>query len=218
MGRAIGFGDGTGHRPHPRLPGPSVCGGPNLHNVEVFQSDARATGLPRGSFDLVHARLLLVNIPTPEQAVAEMVRLVKPEDGSSPPRRTPRRRFATHRMMPGTTSGLSFMTAYRSEGADLLRRPEVVSDAARRRASRGRRRGPRRRVPGGPPRRTILPDLVRSMREKVVQQGIVPEEELADLDRAVREHLADPGTLAMSCLYFLAWGRKPLGTRADDAD
>ena len=52
------------------------------------------------------------------------------------------------------------------------------------------------------------------MREKVVERGIVAADELASLDLAVREHLADPDTLAMSCLYFLAWGCKPLGTKA----
>ena len=52
------------------------------------------------------------------------------------------------------------------------------------------------------------------MREKVVERGIVAADELASLDLAVREHLADPDTLAMSCLYFLAWGRKPPGTKA----
>ncbi len=30
--------------------------------------------------------------------------------------------------------------------------------------------------------------------------------------RAVREHLAGPGTISLTCLYFLSWGRKPLGT------
>ena len=41
-------------------------------------ADARHTGLPSGSFDLVHARALLVNLTEPAQAVAEMVRLAKP--------------------------------------------------------------------------------------------------------------------------------------------
>src|SRR5207244_4846988 len=40
-----------------------------LANVEVLQGDAKATGLPRGSFDLAHARLVLVNVPEPEQIV-----------------------------------------------------------------------------------------------------------------------------------------------------
>ncbi len=33
--------------------------------------------------------------------------------------------------------------------------------------------------PAGHPRRTLLADLLRSMRDKVVEQGIVPEDELA---------------------------------------
>jgi SAM-dependent methyltransferase len=49
-----------------------------LNGVEVVTADARHTGLPSGSFDLVHARTLLVNVPDPAQVVAEMVRLAKP--------------------------------------------------------------------------------------------------------------------------------------------
>ena len=59
-----------------------------LGHVEVLQGDARATTLPSGSFDVVHARLLLVNIPRPDQVVAEMVRLVKPGGGFSSTRPT----------------------------------------------------------------------------------------------------------------------------------
>ncbi len=40
--------------------------------------DARATSLPSGSFDLVHARLLLINVPWPDEVVAEMTRLTRP--------------------------------------------------------------------------------------------------------------------------------------------
>ena len=49
-----------------------------LANVEVMTADARHTGLPSGSFDLVHARTLLVTIPEPAEVVAEMVRLARP--------------------------------------------------------------------------------------------------------------------------------------------
>lgn len=34
---------------------------------------------------------------------------------------------------------------------------------------------------------------------------------LAELDREVREHLADPATLAMAHLLVAAWGGKPPG-------
>lgn len=39
-----------------------------LANVEVMTGDARHTGLPSGTFDLVHARTLLVNIPAPPRS------------------------------------------------------------------------------------------------------------------------------------------------------
>ncbi len=109
-----------------------------LHNVEVFQSDALATGLPCGSFDLVHARLLLVNIPSPEQVIAEMVRLVKPggwvvtdeaDAGGAacairPTEAWDQLRAILHERVP-------------FRGRRLVRRPEVDGHAAGRRASRG---------------------------------------------------------------------------------
>ena len=52
--------------------------GRGLSGVEVMTADARRTGLPSGSFDLVHARTLLVNVPEPAQVAAEMVRLARP--------------------------------------------------------------------------------------------------------------------------------------------
>jgi SAM-dependent methyltransferase len=49
-----------------------------LGGVEVVTADARSTGLPPGSFDLVHARTLLVNLPEPGEVAAEMMRLARP--------------------------------------------------------------------------------------------------------------------------------------------
>jgi ubiquinone/menaquinone biosynthesis C-methylase UbiE len=49
----------------------------DLRNVEVRQADAKATGLPRASFDVVHARLVLVNVPEPQRVVEEMIALAR---------------------------------------------------------------------------------------------------------------------------------------------
>ena len=49
-----------------------------LNRVEVITADARCTGLPDGSFNLVHARTLLINVPDPAEVVAEMTRLARP--------------------------------------------------------------------------------------------------------------------------------------------
>src|SRR6266436_8504432 len=50
----------------------------NLRNVEVLHGDAKVTGLPRASFDLVHSRLVLVNVPEPQRVVEEMIALARP--------------------------------------------------------------------------------------------------------------------------------------------
>jgi ubiquinone/menaquinone biosynthesis C-methylase UbiE len=49
-----------------------------LGEVEIVAADARAMGLPSGSFDVVHARTVLVTVPEPAQVLAEMVRLARP--------------------------------------------------------------------------------------------------------------------------------------------
>ena len=46
--------------------------------VDLLQADASATGLPAESFDFVHERLVLNNVPCPEEVIAEMVRLTRP--------------------------------------------------------------------------------------------------------------------------------------------
>jgi hypothetical protein len=43
----------------------------------------------------------------------------------------------------------------------------------------------------------------------ILELGLSDERELAELDRAVREHLADPRTLIAPHLLIVAWGRKP---------
>ena len=49
-----------------------------LDGVELVAADATATDLAPASFDLVHERLVLNNVPQPDAVVAEMVRLTRP--------------------------------------------------------------------------------------------------------------------------------------------
>jgi hypothetical protein len=42
-----------------------------------------------------------------------------------------------------------------------------------------------------------------------VRHGSFGEREPDELDRTVREHLAEPSTLMMPHLLVVAWGRKP---------
>jgi SAM-dependent methyltransferase len=180
-----------------------------LANADIVEGDARRTGRPPSSFDLVHARTLLVNIPDPAAVVAEMVRLVRPggwvvalepDAGGSlyhPPHPAWDRLNAI------------YASARRGDGTDMLicrRLPELFRQAGL--ADSGVE-AKADIYPAGHSRRTVRLDLVRSMRPKILARGIASGRELDDLEEALREHLDDPHTLALPHLLFLAWGRRP---------
>jgi ubiquinone/menaquinone biosynthesis C-methylase UbiE len=182
-----------------------------LGNVEVVEADARHTGLLPDSFDLVHARTLLVNIPHPAQVLAEMTRLAMPGgwvaglEGDGEHSLCYPAHPAWGRLCE------IFLTAFSRNGADPLtgrRLPELYRQAGL--ADVGAECVAQLH-PAGDSRRTIRLDLVRGMRPVIMEQGIADAAELDELDQALREHLADPGTLVMPFLYFMAWGRKPVG-------
>ena len=183
--------------------------GRRLSGVEIMTADARSTGLPPGSFDLVHARTLLTNLPEPAEVTAEMMRLARPGGWVAS-------------MEPDTEHALCypphpafdrlceiFTVAFSRNGADpwIGRRVSGLFCQAGLEDV-----GVEARVqmyPLGNSRRTIRLDLVRSMRSQVVEMGLASSGELDELDTAARVHLDDPRTIVMSGLLFLTWGRKP---------
>jgi len=52
---------------------------PDLSNVSFIEASATNTGLPRGSFDLVYCRFLLLHLTAPEEALREMHGLLRPD-------------------------------------------------------------------------------------------------------------------------------------------
>jgi SAM-dependent methyltransferase len=180
-----------------------------LTGVEVITADARRTGLPSGSFDLVHTRTLLVNVPRPAEVVAEMARLARPGGWVAA-------------MEPDTEYGMCYpphpaftriceiyTVAARRHGADQWigrRVPELFRQAGL--ADVGVQ-GRTQIYPPGHSRRTIRLDLVRSMRAQVVEMGLATGTELDELDAAARAHLEDPRTVPVFGLIFLVWARKP---------
>jgi SAM-dependent methyltransferase len=180
-----------------------------LGNVEIITADARRTGLPPGSFDLVHARTLLVNVPEPAAVVTEMARLARPggwivgfepDTGYSPcypahpawDRLSEIFRAAITRNGADRAIGRRLTELYREAGLEDIR-VEARADLYQ----------------AGDSRRTILADLVRSMRPVIFELRLADPRELDEVDRAVREHLDDPRTLVIPHLSFLARGRKP---------
>jgi ubiquinone/menaquinone biosynthesis C-methylase UbiE len=179
-----------------------------LSEVEVVFADARHTGLQSGSFDLVHARMMLINVPEPAEVLAEMVRMARP--GGWVAGLEPDTEFSLCYPPHPAFDRLSeiFTIAFSRNGADphigrrmgeLYRQAGLGDVSVEARA---------RVYPVGHSRRTIRADLVRSMRPQILDMGLADERELDEIDAAVRTHFDDPDTVVMPNLYFLAWGRK----------
>ena len=183
--------------------------GRGLSGVEIITADARRTGLPSGSFDLVHARTLLVNLPEPAEVAAEMMRLARPGGWVAS-------------MEPDTEYAMCYPPHPAFTGSATSSRWPSAATAPIRGSAAGYRSFSARRdwtdvevearvqmYPPGNSRRTIRLDLVRSMRPQVLEMGLATAAELDELDAAARAHLDDPHTVVVSGLLFLTWGRKP---------
>jgi SAM-dependent methyltransferase len=180
-----------------------------LGNVEVRHADARATGLPRGAFDVVTARLVLVNVPRPEEIVAEAVALARPGGVVA----FHEADWGAHVCDPPLAAWdrlFELLVAYsRSNGIDLFvgrRLPRLL----RRAGLQDLQVSPLIHVyPPGHGRRTIMFDFVENLSERLVAQKLVGQAELGDLKAALKRHVDDPATLVVSHLFFQAWGCKP---------
>ena len=180
-----------------------------LANVDVQQGDARRTDLPSGSFDGAHARLLLINIPRPDEVVAEMARVVKPGGwvacqeadllGLCHPQHSAWDRLV--RLFADTyeTDGAN---AHMGRGVPELLRGAGLSDVGVEAKADA--------YPIGHAWRTVLLDIITTLTPKILERELVGERELADLHRAAEDHLADARTVVTPFMMFLAWGRKPL--------
>jgi SAM-dependent methyltransferase len=178
-------------------------------NVEVIQGDARATGLPRGSFDLVHERLMLVNVPEPERILAEMVALARPGGVVAAWEAD----FVSWLCYPTHPAWIRLFEAMQA----VARRDRADLFIGRRLASLMRAAGlveVQQAVgvdewPVGHPRRMQIIQFTENVRDRVVGHGIFSDGELGDLLAAVRRHLDDPETFVLSTAAFRAWGHKP---------
>ncbi|MFE8603522.1 methyltransferase domain-containing protein [Archangium violaceum] len=180
-----------------------------LANVEIVQGDAKATHLPRESFDVVFSRLVLVNIPQPEQAVEEMVSLLRPGGVIA----SHEADYLPHMCDPPCPAWdrlFEIFQAYsRAKGVDLFvgrRTHRMLRDAG----IVELQVNPVIHVyPPGHHRRSIFLDFIQNIRDVAIREGFVKEGELSALMQELRSHLDNANTLVVSHLFFQVWGRKP---------
>jgi SAM-dependent methyltransferase len=181
----------------------------SLENVDVRCGDARATGLPHGAYDLATARLVLVNVPQPEQIVAEAVALAKPGGWVA----FHEADWVAHICEPPSEAWnavVRLLVRYtENNGVDLFvgrKLPGLLRSAG---LTDVQVKPLIHAYPPGHPRRNILLDFAENLSERILADGLVEKPELDRLKQALRQDLDDPGRLVISHLFIQAWGRKP---------
>lgn len=177
--------------------------------VATVRADATRTGLPSASFDLVHARALLLNLTEPERAVAEMARLARPggtvalqEPDSAgwvcdPPHPAfDRLRAELIGVYP--RAGKDFEIGRRT---GRLLRAAGLRDAQVRATARVTR-------PGDYYHEFLL-TLCALLRDQLLAGGTLTAARLDEHIADVRRHLQAPDTLTCQPLLWQAWATKP---------
>jgi SAM-dependent methyltransferase len=182
-----------------------------LANVVVVEADALNSGLERESFDLVHERLVMVNVPEREQLLFEMLALTAP-GGAVALEDIDNVSWLCYPAHASWTALLeAFHAVHRAGGGDpfvgrrlpaLLRSAGVLDVQANVQAA----------LPQpGQYRRNHLISLIQSLRPKLIGMGVMQEQELDDHIAALTRHLADSNTMVIEKLLVQAWGTKPKG-------
>jgi SAM-dependent methyltransferase len=181
-----------------------------LHNTSIVLGDALAPKLERGSFDLVHERLVLINMPVANQLhlVSEMATLAR-SGGIVATESWDR---ASHVCYPEHPSWDVLNTAYRDavrptngDGTTGRTLPSLLRSAG---LSGIRTKVHVRAVETGDPRRTHRLGILEVAKPKILSLGRFSESEFDQHRSALADHLNDPNTLLIDQLFVQAWGTK----------
>jgi SAM-dependent methyltransferase len=175
----------------------------DLESVPVVTADAATTGLPDGSFDLVHERLVLNNVAHPSDIVAEMSRLTRPGGYVA----VQDMDWISWTCQPAHTAWDRLHTATAASWVcDVFlgrRLPELLRDAglvdvgvdAHVRVWRA-----------GDPYQKLLLRFAEIHRERILALATVTETELDSWVRELDAHLDHPDTVTLYATFFQAWG------------
>lgn len=186
------------------------CRDSGLDNVEIVTGDVLRNELPTDSFDMVHERALLVNVPKPGAILTEMIHLAKPggavacDDLDQSTRMCEPSHPSWDRL-----NGL-ILQHWRNTGAEPFfgRRLRGLMRQVGLEDVKVKLRAPEFWDLDHPRRFQIL-TFVDNLQEPMLATGLIGRDELDHLKAALRRHLEDPETVATSGLRYQVWARKP---------
>lgn len=178
-------------------------------NTKVLGGDARQTQLPKDCLDLAHARLLLVNVPRPQEIVNEMARVTKPGGA-----------VALHEVdwvswvcepMVASWERMknAAKTIWTQNGLDVhigRRLPSMLTNAGLTDIHIQTRSYAWR---AGDLKQNFLLAIIERIRTDIVTRGLLSFDEVTRFEQELKAHLSDPNTVVLSPTYIQAWARKP---------
>jgi SAM-dependent methyltransferase len=182
-----------------------------LRNVSVVEADALNTGLAKSSYDLVHERLMLMNLPPSSQQalLAEMLSLLKP-GGTIALQEFDSASYVCYPEHPSWNVLLGIWNdTFHATGGDEFVGRSLARLLLFAGAENVQMKAHVEVAQVGEYRRTHLLSLIESMHDLVLGSGRLKKAELRDHMTALSEHLADPGTTLIDKLIVQAWGQKP---------
>jgi SAM-dependent methyltransferase len=181
-----------------------------IKNVEVLGGNARSAGLPYESFDLVTSRLVLVNVPAPEQIISEAIALARP-GGVVAFHEVDWEAMICEPLVKEWSRLIAlFLTVADKNGSDFYigrRLPRLLREAG----INDLQVYPIVHFhPIGDPRRMLLLDFAGNFKDRILELRLIEESEFEALQKALEAHLSDPTTAVFIGPYVQAWGRKSL--------
>jgi SAM-dependent methyltransferase len=176
--------------------------------VEFVEGNAYATGQPRASFDLVHARFLASTAGNADALIREAIGLTRP--GGTVAFEEPD--ITTLRCFPPLAAWDRLRDAlaavFTAIGGDVrlaqrlypMMRHAGLADVQYRPFFVG--------VKSGDPMTDYLPATVESIRTSLLEARLMTAPELDEALRACRAHLADPDTVFTTYTVAQVWGTK----------
>jgi SAM-dependent methyltransferase len=182
-----------------------------LRNVRVIHADALQTGLERNTYDLVHERLILINLPpaSQEALLIEMFSLLKP-GGVIALQEFDSASYVCYPEHPSWRLLLSIWNdAFHATGGNEFVGRSLVHRLQCLGAENVKVKLHVEVAQVGEYRRTHLLSLIESMRDLILASGQIAEHDLRSHMSALSAHLADPRTTLIDKLVVQAWGQRP---------
>jgi SAM-dependent methyltransferase len=183
-----------------------------LGNVSIVEADALGAALDVNSFNFVHERLVLMNMPEINQKalVSRMLALLKP-GGVLALQDYDRVSCLCYPEHPSWTILLgAYGDAFQTNGgngATGRSLPWLLRCAG---AENIQTKVHARSVDVGDIRRTHHVSLLEVMQEKILALGWISERDFAEHKAALLQHLHNPDTLLIDHLLVQTWGTKPV--------